>query len=336
MPCRLFTYCLLLLLSFGIIQISSGQDSTGTGRAQESTRLAHQQDSLKLLARHTDSVKKASDSIAAAQIRQEADSIALRHQIDSAADLSFLNSLDKNSIASPQGDRINAQEILRTRERDNFEFLLFIILLSIPALFRLINPSYFRNIFMAYRNPNLSARQLREQLSQNSLGNLVMNAYACLVLGAFGLLLLEKYHLDPGPGSYLRNEWLLLLVLSLTVGTAFIIKAIFLKLLGWIFKIEETLDTYAFNIFLLHKVAVFVLLPVMAMMTFGGARWIQPMSILGIITLLLFLIQRYIRSINSFNSLLNFSKFHFFIYLCASEIMPLLIFVKAISKFVIR
>ena len=314
--------------------MSHGQDTVHTARTQDSIRIAAaRRDSLTLLAR-ADSLQQARDSMARVALQRQTDSVALRHTIDSVYELRFHTLLENNSIAYPLGDKVNAVETARKRQHHNFDFALFIILLAIPAVFRLINPSYFRNIFIAYRNPNLSARQLREQLSQNSLGNLVMNAYACLVLGAFGFLLLEKYQLDFG--KYLRNEWLLLLILSLTVGSAFIIKAVFLKLLGWIFRIEETLDTYAFNIFLLHKVAAFVLLPVMAVMTFGGSKWIQPMSLLGVIVLLLFLVQRYIRSINSFNSLLNFSKFHFFLYLCASEIMPLLIFVKAISKFIMR
>ena len=314
--------------------MSHGQDTVHTARTQDSIRIAAaRRDSLTLLAR-ADSLQQARDSMARVALQRQTDSVALRHTIDSVSKLRFHTLLENNSIAYPSGDKVNAVETARKRQHHNFDFALFIILLAIPAVFRLINPSYFRNIFIAYRNPNLSARQLREQLSQNSLGNLVMNAYACLVLGAFGFLLLEKYQLDFG--KYLRNEWLLLLILSLTVGSAFIIKAVFLKLLGWIFRIEETLDTYAFNIFLLHKVAAFVLLPVMAVMTFGGSKWIQPMSLLGVIVLLLFLVQRYIRSINSFNSLLNFSKFHFFLYLCASEIMPLLIFVKAISKFIMR
>lgn len=314
-------------------QVSHGQDTVHAAQRQDSIRAAARQESLRARA---DSLRQEQvrDSMARAALQRQTDSIALRHTIDSVSELSFHNLLEHNSIAYPSGDKVNAVETARKRQHHNFDFALFIILLAIPAVFRLINPSYFRNIFIAYRNPNLSARQLREQLSQNSLGNLVMNAYACLVLGAFGFLLLEKYQLDFG--KYLRNEWLLLLILSLTVGSAFIIKAVFLKLLGWIFRIEETLDTYAFNIFLLHKVAAFVLLPVMAVMTFGGSKWIQPMSLLGVIVLLLFLVQRYIRSINSFNSLLNFSKFHFFLYLCASEIMPLLIFVKAISKFIMR
>jgi len=314
--------------------MSHGQDTVHTAQTQDSIRIAAaRRDSLTLLAR-ADSLQQARDSMARVALQRQADSVALRHTIDSVSELRFHTLLENNSIAYPSGDKVNAVETARKRQHHNFDFALFIILLAIPAVFRLINPSYFRNIFIAYRNPNLSARQLREQLSQNSLGNLVMNAYACLVLGAFGFLLLEKYQLDFG--KYLRNEWLLLLILSLTVGSTFIIKAVFLKLLGWIFRIEETLDTYAFNIFLLHKVAAFVLLPVMAVMTFGGSKWIQPMSLLGVIVLLLFLVQRYIRSINSFNSLLNFSKFHFFLYLCASEIMPLLIFVKAISKFIMR
>lgn len=304
------------------VRLCAQDSTTVTVPNTDSIRQVQLQDSLALVAR-TDSL---------AQVRK--DSLIRRKSIDSLAYASFQQRLRQNSIATPKGNKISVIEFSRAHTDYNFEFLLFIILLLIPGVFRLTNPSYFRNTFIAFKNPNLSARHLSDQLSQNSLASLIMNAYFCLVMAAFIILLLKKFNIQHH--LYFQNHWVLLILASIAIAVIYIFKAGFLKLISLVFGLEEPIEAYIFNISLLNKILAYVMLPVLAVLSFGSASWLYPAAILGICTIAIFLIQRYIRSIGSFNSLINFSKFHFFLYLCASEIIPLLILFKAISNSILR
>ena len=45
---------------------------------------------------------------------------------------------------------------------------------------------------------------------------------------------------------------------------------------------------------------------------------------------------RYLRSWSVFGAFFRFSKFHFFLYLCASELLPLAVLVKILTRLFMR
>lgn len=241
------------------------------------------------------------------------------------------NTIEQNFIATPEGASINNIQITRPQNNQNFEFTIILLLIAIPAIFRFVNPVYFNNIFVAYRNPNLSARQLKDQLSQNSLASLVMDFYFCYVFGAYAFFLI-KYKFSNFYFSF-DNELLLIVFCTLFFGVIYAFKYVFLLLMGWVMKQQEVFNNYSFNVFLINKVLAIILLPFLLIIAFGEGGWVQATTFVSFIVIALAFVQRYIRSSTLFGNLLKYSKFHFFLYLCASEIVPFAILGKALSNY---
>lgn len=311
---------IILFISSNILS----QDSTNNVTAD--TLQISNIDSIQLNQKITDSINKAIELKIIDSISQT------QRAIDSIGTLQTHKQIDDNLLLGNAHNYYNKIEIERTAKNDNLYFGLFLLLIAIPATFKLINPGYYKNIFVAYRNPNLSTRQLKEQLSQNSMASLVMDFYFCFSFALLTHAVIAPYHYFDSIEWIKNSDIAQITLLLIGFGIIYIGKNILLKLLGYLFKSEEAFEIFIFNIFLLNKILAFTLLPITALLLFGPPGWRQPVIVVAILIIIFFFIQRYLRSDATFKYLSNYSRLHFFLYLCASEVMPLLILAKAISN----
>jgi len=101
---------------------------------------------------------------------------------------------------------------------------------------------------------------------------------------------------------------------------------------GWAFRVEGVTDHYLFNVFLMNKILAIVLLPFIVIMAFSEPMWAHPIIVVSFIACLLLFVNRYVRSWQVFGSFFQYSKFHFFTYLCASELLPLAVLMKLLIR----
>ena len=95
-------------------------------------------------------------------------------------------------------------------------------------------------------------------------------------------------------------------------------------------------DAYIFVVFMVNKVAGIFLLPVLLLLAFpypDSSGVVVPVSLFA---LLLLLGYRFLISYRQVRSEIKVNPFHFFIYLCAFEIAPLLLIYKVLLLFVER
>ncbi|HPZ87828.1 MAG TPA: DUF4271 domain-containing protein, partial [Flavihumibacter sp.] len=98
--------------------------------------------------------------------------------------------------------------------------------------------------------------------------------------------------------------------------------------------IEQTVDTYIFIVFLCNKVLAVFLLPLLMVAAFASPGLVTiSMTISYVIVIGVFL-YRYISSYGYINREVKTSRFHFFLYLCAFEVAPLLLIYKVLLKLV--
>jgi hypothetical protein len=228
---------------------------------------------------------------------------------------------------------VDAREKPRKPVDRSSDFLIMVSLIGFVGVFRVANPSYFRNLYRAFRNPTLSTRQLKEQLRQDSPVSLIMDIIFCISLGTYVFFAVTYFHRNDFMTGYPPG-----LIMTGCIGLfmlVYIIRFLFLKFTGWVFNIPEITDTYAFNVFLINKILGIALLPFSVILAFGQGSWVQASLFLSILVIAVLLLNRYIRSGVVFGYFLKFSKFHFFMYLCASELLPLAVLVKLINQWLI-
>ncbi len=196
------------------------------------------------------------------------------------------------------------------------------------ALIRLLFSKYMNNLFAVFFRVSLKQKQIREQLIQSPLPSLLLNIFFVISGGIYIAFLLRYY-------NFHRTDNLWYLILNSTIGLSIIYLAKYftLKLTGWIFNIKEAADTYAFVVFLVNKLLGILLIPFLILMAFSSASLISVLVTLSFTVVAIFFAYRYIISYAPVRKEIKVSQFHFLLYLCAFEIIPLLLIYKVLLTF---
>ena len=207
---------------------------------------------------------------------------------------------------------------------------LFYLIVGILFLYGLINnlfPQYYPKLFSQFSQSSLRMLQNREQLVQNTVASMASNVNFILCFSLMSTLLIFNRHLLP------ITFWEAYLYVSMFFLLLYLGKYICLQIVGFIFNVNDLISTYIFVVFLINKVLGILLIPFILILAFSSPFY-YTIAIVGaaILTLLLFL-YRYLFSLTSVRNKLHISSFHFFLYLCAFEILPLIILYKFIVQY---
>jgi len=221
--------------------------------------------------------------------------------------------------------------VARPHHADNYtlDFYLLLGLCFLLGAIKTLHPKYFNDIWRAFINPTLGSRQLKEIIETAAMPNLLMNLFSTVVIGTYVFYLISidrDMRFTHLPGGVLVS----LLILGATV--VYLFKHAFIRFTGWAFNIRAVSDQYNFNIFLVNKILGMALLPFIICFAFLNSSWDTPITICSVILLVLLILNRYLRSWNIFAQFFMNSRFHFFMYLCAFEILPLAILMKLVLR----
>jgi hypothetical protein len=212
-------------------------------------------------------------------------------------------------------------------DKDAF-FYITIALLIYFALVRNGFGRYTKDLFGLFFRTSLKQRQVKEQLMQVPLPSLLLNILFFLSGGLFIKLVLQYLGLGTG-----YNFWLLLLYCIAGLALVYIVKFITLKICGWLFRLSDAIDIYTFIVFTANKVIGIVLLPFLILLSFSTGVVQQAAFIISLLMVGALFIYRYFLSYLSVNRQVKINFFHFFLYLLAFEIIPLLLINKVLLQY---
>ena len=193
------------------------------------------------------------------------------------------------------------------------------------AFLRSSFPKYLIDLFRVAFRTTLKQRQLGEQLVQTPLPSLLFNFFF-LVSSSFYLdLVLQHYQL-----AREYNFWVLFLYCFLGLACVYIVKLFTLKFCGWLFNISPITDGYIFIVFMVNKIIGIYLLPFLALLAFTDNDIYTVSFMLSYLGVFALLGYRFILAYGLIQKQMRLNPFHFFLYLCAFEIIPLFLIYKAL------
>ncbi|MBO9570973.1 MAG: DUF4271 domain-containing protein [Chitinophagaceae bacterium] len=222
-----------------------------------------------------------------------------------------------------QPERLIIQE--RNTENNNEGIFYFIISLVVYiALMRLIFYKYISTMFTLFFRSTLRQQQLREQMLQARLPSLLMNIFFVVVFGTYFALLAQHFNLSH------KDFWQILLTAIVIIAIIYVGKFLVLNILGWIFGIGNASDAYLFIVFMINKMMAIFLLPFVVLLAFPTPYIVTVVLTLSYILIGGMFIYRFIISYRPVRNEIKLSRLHFFLYLCAFEIAPLLLIYKVL------
>jgi Domain of unknown function (DUF4271) len=174
----------------------------------------------------------------------------------------------------------------------------------------------------------VKTRQIKEQLQHTTIPSLAFNLVFVI---AFSLLLMLAIVYYSPPGGI--NYFLLWLLCAGGVAGVYLVKYCWLKLAGWLFNVREAADGYLFFVFFLNKILGIFLIPVVVLLLLNKSQVVEYLLIISYFLIGFFLFYRYYLAYSATQKAIKTSPFHFFLYICAVEIAPLLLIYKVLFNF---
>ena len=163
---------------------------------------------------------------------------------------------------------------------------------------------------------------------QTLLPSLLMNGFFVISAGLYISFLLQYFKLSP-----VDNFWLLFLYCSVGLSVAYLVKFLGLKISGWIFNMAEAANSYIFIVFIVNKMIGILLLPFLVLLAFTTGNIYAVSITLSWCLVAGLLVYRFILIFAAIRNKVKVNPFHFFLYICAFEIAPLLLVYKALLQF---
>lgn len=194
------------------------------------------------------------------------------------------------------------------------------------ALIKVIFGKYLHDLLAFPFRISLKQKQLREQLLQAPLPSLLLNFFF-IITGGIYLAYLLTYK------QWLNQESFRMLFLysSVSLLIIYLAKTVVLKLTGWVFNVTEATNAYIFIVFLINKLIGIFLIPVLLLLAFSQPEVVSVALTISYTGILLLFGYRYRLSYAAVRKEIKVSPFHFFLYLCAFELIPLVLIYRVLD-----
>jgi len=222
-------------------------------------------------------------------------------------------------ISTVQNSFSNSQQ-LRNVVNNDWLVLVIIVLLLIYIIIERVRPTYMYSIVIKGLTSTVSRISMKVWKSRNL--NLLILLIGCLVINISILLMycVKLWDLSFVNSDTSNQFFFFLFLVSLYLA----LKISVYKLLGYLFDIRELTKEYLSNKYLQFQIYAIILFPFSCLIPFVQPKLYPILVITELILLFIIHIISILRSLSVF-TVHKFSKFYMILYLCALEILPILL-----------
>ena len=311
----------IVILILGLTHCAFAQDTGVVQQGVDSTPTVKQDSGQQSVALGDTTTSDSVNAVPATTVVRKPDSMRTAHTDSVVSTAQPQPTVKKDSVAKKAVVQLKAGAERNVPDRDVVFFVLVFILFFL-GLIRTAFPKYFNSIFSLSFQATFRQTQTREQMAQNVIPAFMLNILFILSGGLFIALLAEfnKWTTTPFWEFFIYSTSILAII--------YLIKYFVILFTGWVFNATESAAEYRFIVFLINKLIGILLIPTLFLMAYADDD-IKKISITIGICLAVFMIAlRYLVSVARIRKNLRIPAFHFFIYLCAVEVMPLLVIYK--------
>lgn len=250
---------------------------------------------------------------------------------DVIADSQYLSIKDKYNAALNQHPLIIEKKSvvagtikIRKSENRTLAFFITMLLLFVFAGIKNIFFKHFTNLYRVFTTFNISKRQMKEQLENNTRASAFFLVIYILCMSYLFFILLKDKIGSLNKFTYSMQFLYFLLIVTI----AYFLKLLFSKMIAWIFNELTIFQEYQFTNNIINEFTGLFLFPICIFLILVKGNIFSTLLILGISLVICMEVFKYIRLMGIVKKLLRIDFLHFFMYICAFEILPLLVLIK--------
>lgn len=194
------------------------------------------------------------------------------------------------------------------------------------GLIRFVFRSAFQNIIQAYYNEQVTQDISKEDSLVTSWPYIFLYLLFSLSLGLFLLIYISAF----GNSNLLTLENFF--SLSAFVAVLFVVKILLIRLIAAIFELQRVAREYIAVLYLMYFNSMLILMPFLLIVTFAPVEYFKFLLTLFAVLAAVLFIYKFVVTAFRLLGQLKFSIFYLILYLCALEIAPIMILVKALNS----
>jgi hypothetical protein len=326
-------FFLLLFLIIGVTAAFAQPDST-SGKPQYKTRRPIFRDSLSLavwqarqdsIQHYKDSVKAVGDSLSMVWLKPP-DKSRPNKFIDSLVELYKVKNLDFAAWARKFPKKVERYDTGKPRAKGELWVVGFVFVLLF--FFALLKNAFSKELFaiiQAFYSNRVLGQINKEEKFFNSWPFIFLYLLFGFTIGMFLYQCGKYFQLSynySGFGWFLR--------LSVIVIVLFTIKILILRILGFLLDAVKIVKEYVSILILSYFNAALVFLPIVIAFCLTPARFAPVYIYISLVLIAAIFFFQFLRAATNILSGYRFPKIYLIFYLCALEICPLLILIKAL------
>lgn len=278
------------------------------------------------------------DSVAHAMAARQQfveDSVAMFYigSSDSARSVAYTKLLLKESLYTGNGfldlhlkSKAQVREGSSRHMRDSWVLGIVLILLIYTGFLNLFMGKSIQTVFRSFYGKRILSQVSNEDTLLNSWAFLGLFLLFGLTAGLFAYQITASYNRFYSVSGFQLFAYLAVLIMAL-----FIVKYLVLKFMGFVFDISKAVSDYISILHLTYFNITFVFLPLTVCFCLILPRYFSIVITVAEVLAVVIFIWQYLRSSINIISNFRFHKFYLFIYLCALEICPVLVLIKALN-----
>jgi len=242
---------------------------------------------------------------------------------------SIFKQLTFNPISFTGGKDVKKHLLQSGKERNlhpQWIILIIVLLLIYTGVLNLVIGKDIYGILQAFYSKRAFASLTNEDSLFSSWAFIALFSLFGFTIGLYlyQLIIYKQFDFD-------ITGFELFFYLSVIVIALFILKILVLRILGFVFDIGRLVKEYISILYLTYFNIAFIFLPIVICFSLLSAGFRPYLFIFSLCLLVLIFVIQYLRSTINIISKFRFQKIYLFIYLCALEICPILILIKALD-----
>ena len=241
------------------------------------------------------------------------------NQLQSAAANRFITTYREPGI------KIVPREIFRSQTGHEMVLIALGLSILIFAYIRISRRSFFKNLQQAIFSRPIFRQLLRDGALFGAGSRSLVSMANLITFTALSFSLLHYYQLEI---PWLTNgRFMMFAKLGLLILAFFWLKTLIIRLTAFIFKTGTLAREYRANTFFFNTIAAVVLIPLLFFSVLDKGANLLLIAFSAVFLLFIF---RIIRALLISLDVQKYSLYQIFLYLCALEILPILVIIKAI------
>lgn len=212
--------------------------------------------------------------------------------------------------------------VKKTEKKGFLQLANLLVLCCCALVFSVFNGN-FQTSLKGFLNENMLNQLYRDEGNTLSMGHLFMQLTFVVTCGSLIYILAVRNSIELP-----FQEWKLWFISCIIFAGLVYLKQFVLFVFGQIFSLKQSVGKYILTVSTFNVFIGLAMVPILVVLTFSTEPVKEVALLVGLGIIGILLIYKTIRLLFLSGSFLSFHKFHFFLYLCAFELAPLLVLLK--------